>query len=58
MKSPIETRMLTFEQALDHTKRNVHRFSMSQRTKMIAECHPGFLALMQYEDEPKKASVK
>lgn len=49
----MEPPVRTFEQEIDHVTRNAHRFSEAQRTRMIAECHPGFLALMQFERDVK-----
>lgn len=42
---------LTFEEAMNFVYRNIYRFSVAQRSKMISECYPGFVALMQYERE-------
>jgi hypothetical protein len=47
----------TYEETLDYIAKNAHRFSPDQRTKMIAECVPGFLALIQYEQELEKKSA-
>lgn len=53
-----ETPTWTFEEAMNFVHANVHRFSREQRIKMIAECYPGFFALMQFEMEEEKRRAK
>ena len=49
---------MTYEETMDYVRRNAHRFSKEQRDKMIAECCPGFLGLMQIErDKERKQAM-